>query len=181
MAAKRDPAWKGKIHEAFLTWGSPIDLDVVANDDADGDHANVLTEDIGMYLWQVPTWAGLSREHLYVGQTKQGFGKRTSAHLKKGLGTKLRALREDGKMPRLFCGALTCATMPKGRGFADFLQPFLDTVERTLIWELKPKWNTQHTVTARLPLHVVIENRGRVPPGVQEVFGSLAGERHRGL
>lgn len=181
MAARTEPGWKTATHEADLEWVTPLDHDDFVNANFGAERRAFLDRGVGMYLWRVKTWGGFARENLYVGQTVQGFGTRTGQHLKGNLGKKLSTLKADGKEPYIFCAAITCTTAPSGRARASFVPLLLDSIERALIWNLRPKWNTYHTVTSVIPLHVRIESFGEVPGGVPRVISMEAREHHRGI
>jgi len=130
------------------------------------ERAAFLKSEWGIYLWRVKAWGGFARRNLYVGQTWDGFARRTRAHLSGDVGTKLRALRNDGKEPYFFCAAVRPGDVPSGRGSTEWPKMFLDSVELALIWELNPEFNTQFKVTMELPLSVRLTHTGEVPAGL---------------
>lgn len=177
MAEKR-PAWRETLQRAELHWVSPLDFSAFEQGRFGPERNAFLQSQWGVYLWRVKAWGGFVRRNLYVGQTWDGFAKRTRSHLDGDLGTKLRALRADGKEPYFFCAAVTPAEVPKGRGSSEWPKAFLDSIERALIWELKPEFNTHHTVTMELPLSVSLTHAGEVPAGLGAIE-MRQGKHHR--
>ena len=187
MGPRVERGWRSTAHEAKLEWEKPWSYDdfvFMSNAPGHDGHAffKILDEASGVYLWRVKKLGGLFNVDLYVGQTAKGFGTRTDDHLKRSdLGKKLKTLKEEGKEPFVYFARLYFGTLPRGRDVEECRKMILDSVERALIWELKPTWNQQQNVTARIPLNVSIESIKDVPRGVPSRIIGKAGERHRGI
>jgi len=180
MATAKAADWESMVHEVRLEWISPMDYPQFLEWKFSAERAAFLESvECGIYLWRVKRLLGLVRQNLYVGQTWQGFGPRTRQHLKGDLGVKLKRLGEEGRDPYLFCASVEAQNMPQGRGLIARMEAVMNSVERALIWVLRPEWNAAHSTTTNLPLHVKIQSVGEVPSDMSRVIEVTAGKHHR--
>lgn len=167
MAKTGKAHWRDRSHSVELEWVSAMDFAQVMSKSY-GVERELLLNQGGVYLWRVDAWI-VSRRNLYVGQTNDGFAKRTSGHLRSHVGTKLKSLVDDGKSPYVLYGVPRSDSFRPGiepEGFWDMLY---DAVERALIWTLKPEWNSAHTVTMEMPISIEISHIGEVPKGLESI------------
>lgn len=148
-----------------LRWSAhKIEYQAFRDGQLDREAGILLAGTAGIYLWRYKRGWLSSIVSLYVGQTRDSFWRRFSAHVRADLGDRLDVLVDEGQSPYVLVAELSGGnSTKKGR----VTQKQFDCAERALIWELNPLWNKAQRFDFHIPDNIVLVNSGDVPSGVK--------------